>query len=73
MLIDPLAVDDLSPLGAVLADPSIVKIFHAADYDIRCLRRDYGFVVNGLFDTMVSAQQGTPKLTRNKASPISSV
>ena len=37
VLIDPLAGADLSPLKAVLADPSIRKIFHAADYDIRCL------------------------------------
>lgn len=56
VLIDPLAAGDLSPLGALLANPKIVKIFHAADYDIRCLHRDFGFVVNGLFDTMISSQ-----------------
>lgn len=56
VLIDPLAADDLAPLGAVLADPAIVKIFHAADYDIRCLYRDFGFTVSGLFDTMISSQ-----------------
>jgi ribonuclease D len=55
VLVDPLAAD-LTPLGPVLADPAIRKIFHAADYDLRCLRRDFGFVVNGLFDTMISAQ-----------------
>jgi len=56
VLIDPLAADDLTPFGAVLADPAIVKIFHAADYDIRCLYRDFGFTVRGLFDTMISSQ-----------------
>ena len=56
LLIDPLAVDDLSPLGPVLADPAIRKLFHAADYDIRCLNRDFGFEVRGLFDTMIACQ-----------------
>ncbi len=56
VLVDPLAVDDLSPLAAVLADPSVRKIFHAADYDIRCLHRDFGLEIRGLFDTMISCQ-----------------
>ena len=56
VLIDPLAVTDLGPLQPVLADPAIRKIFHAADYDLRSLRRDFGLSVHGLFDTMISAQ-----------------
>ena len=56
VLVDPLEGGDLSPLGEVLAEPAVRKIFHAADYDIRCLRRDYEWQVNGLFDTMVSCQ-----------------
>ena len=56
VLIDPLAGADLAPLGPVLADPAIRKLFHAADYDIRCLNRDFGFVVSGLFDTMIACQ-----------------
>ena len=56
LLIDPLAGGDLSPLGPVLANPAIRKVFHAADYDTRCLHRDYGFTIRGLFDTMVSCQ-----------------
>jgi len=56
VLIDPLADVDLSPLKPVLADPKIRKIFHAADYDIRCLARDFGIEINGLFDTMISCQ-----------------
>ena len=55
VLVDPLSAD-LTSLGPVLADPAIRKIFHAGDYDLRCLRRDFGFIVNGLFDTMISAQ-----------------
>ncbi len=56
LLIDPLADADLSPLKTILADPSIRKIFHAADYDIRCLARDFDVQINGLFDTMISCQ-----------------
>ncbi|BCR03105.1 ribonuclease D [Desulfuromonas versatilis] len=56
VLVDPLAVADLEPLKAVLADPQVRKIFHAADYDIRCLHRDFGIEIRGLFDTMVSCQ-----------------
>jgi len=55
-LIDPLAVADLSPLGAVLADPRIEKTFHDADYDLRVLDRDYGFRAARLFDTRIAAQ-----------------
>jgi len=55
-LIDPLAVTDLSPVGAVLADPGIEKTFHDADYDLRVLDRDYGFRAARLFDTRIAAQ-----------------
>ncbi len=56
VLIDPLAGADLAPLKPVLADPQVRKIFHAADYDIRCLARDFAIEINGLFDTMISSQ-----------------
>lgn len=50
-IIDPLAIDDISPLGEIFADPRITKIFHGADYDVRSLYRDFSFTVNNLFDT----------------------
>ena len=56
VIIDPIAGADLAPLAPLFASDAIRKIFHAADYDLRSLKRDYGFVVNNLFDTMVSAQ-----------------
>jgi ribonuclease D len=56
VLIDPLAATDLSSLQPVFADPGIRKIFHAADYDLRSLKRDFGLSIDGLFDTMISAQ-----------------
>jgi ribonuclease D len=55
-LIDPLALADLSPLGPLLADPQIEKVFHDADYDLRVLDRDYGFRAARLFDTRIAAQ-----------------
>ncbi len=56
VLLDPLPLPHLDPLKEVLADPSIIKIFHAADYDIRSLHRDFDIEINGLFDTMISSQ-----------------
>ncbi|MCU0485745.1 MAG: HRDC domain-containing protein [Anaerolineales bacterium] len=55
-LVDPLALPDLTPLGSVFADPKIEKVFHAADYDLLCLRRDYDFTFANLFDTMLAAR-----------------
>ncbi|MGH7539123.1 MAG: ribonuclease D [Gemmatimonadales bacterium] len=55
-VIDPLALRDLAPLGALLADTKIEKVFHDADYDLRNLDRDYGFRPRRLFDTRIAAQ-----------------
>ena len=55
-LVDPLALPDLSLLAPVFADPKIEKIFHAAEYDLVCLRRDYDFDFANLFDTMLAAR-----------------
>jgi ribonuclease D len=55
-LIDPLAVSDLGPIGELLVDPQVEKVFHDADYDLRVLDRDYGFRAVRLFDTRVAAQ-----------------
>ncbi|MCX6025377.1 MAG: HRDC domain-containing protein [Chloroflexi bacterium] len=56
LLLDPLALPDLSPLGPILADPACEKVFHAAEYDLICLRRDFGFRLAHIFDTMVAAR-----------------
>jgi len=56
ILIDPLSIQDLSPLAPVFADPRIRKVFHGADYDIRSLYRDFGIEVHSLFDTQIAAR-----------------
>jgi len=55
-LVDPLALDDLSALAPFFEDARIEKVFHAAEYDLMCLKRDFDFVFNNLFDTMVAAR-----------------
>lgn len=55
-LVDPLALSDLSPLSYIFSSAKIEKIFHAAEYDIICLKRDFGFKFNHIFDTMVAAR-----------------
>lgn len=55
-LVDPLAFNDLEPLAPLFAAPKIEKIFHAAEYDLLCLRRDFGFEFANIFDTMVAAR-----------------
>jgi len=53
-LIDPLAAMNLAPLFATLQGFEL--IFHAADYDLRLLRKHHGFVPTAIFDTMLAAR-----------------
>jgi ribonuclease D len=55
-LVDPLTITDLNPLGSIFADPHIQKAFHAAEYDLICLKRDFGFRFSNIFDTMLVAR-----------------
>ncbi len=55
-IVDPLRVANVHLLGPLLADPHIEKVFHAAEYDLLCLKRDYDFTVANLFDTMIAAR-----------------
>ena len=55
-LVDPLVLRDLSILAPIFSNPKIEKIFHAAEYDLICLRRDFNFSFANLFDTMQAAR-----------------
>jgi ribonuclease D len=71
-VLDPLALDDLSPLAPIFKSPQIQKIFHAPEYDIICLGRDYGFTFSNIFDTMQAGrilgrkQAGLDRLIEDK-------
>lgn len=55
-IIDPLAISDLSPLSPIFSNPNIEKIFHACEYDLICLKRDFGFTFSNIFDTFTAAR-----------------
>jgi ribonuclease D len=55
VVIDPLALPDLSVLAPLFARRDICKIFHGADYDVRSLYRDFGIGIENLFDTQIAA------------------
>ncbi len=55
-LIDPLAIDDLAPLGALLADKGMEVVIHDADYDLRILAKHHNIRVENVFDTLVAAE-----------------
>jgi ribonuclease D len=55
-IVDPLRVADVAPLASFFNSRSTEKVFHAAEYDILCLARDYQFEFNSIFDTMIAAR-----------------
>jgi ribonuclease D len=55
-VIDPLTLDSLAPLVALLANPAVEKVFHDADYDLRLLYHEFRFSAKRLFDTRIAAQ-----------------
>ena len=55
-IVDPIGLRDLRPLAPFFANPGQQKVFHAAEYDLICLRRDYGFEFTNIFDTMSAAR-----------------
>lgn len=55
-VVDPLRLQDLESLRPVFANPTIEKIFHGADYDVRSLFRDFGIEIAHLFDTQIACK-----------------
>ncbi len=54
VLIDPLAIEDLSPLGRYLAGAEVWM--HGADYDMTMLKRQFGSLPPAVFDTQIGAR-----------------
>ena len=55
VVIDTLALNDLSVLKTIFSDKKTCKIFHGSDYDVRSLFRDFSIIISNLFDTQVAA------------------
>jgi ribonuclease D len=56
VIVDPLAGNDPSPLGRVMANPSVRKVLHGADFDITSLKRDFAWTFQNVFDTVLAAK-----------------
>lgn len=54
-IVDPLAIDDLSPLKELLTDPKVVKVFHAGSQDLEIFYRIFGVATAPVFDSQVAA------------------
>lgn len=54
-IVDPLALDP-RPMGELLANPAIEKVLHAAEYDVVSMKRDYGFKIENMFDTLIASK-----------------
>jgi ribonuclease D len=53
--VDVLAVG-LGPLAHVLGDPARELVLHAAEYDVLCLKREWGITLGHIFDTHAAAK-----------------
>lgn len=54
-LIDILAIDDLSPLTALMDNPDVLKVFHAPDQDLEVFSHRLGITPSPIFDTQIAA------------------
>jgi ribonuclease D len=54
-IVDPLGKVDLAPLLEVLADESVLKIFHAGSQDLEIFYRLAGHAATPVFDTQIAA------------------
>jgi ribonuclease D len=53
-LLDAINLPDLTPLDDLMSDVKKEKVFHGAEYDVICLKRDFNFNIKNLFDTRVA-------------------
>ena len=54
-IVDPLAIDDLSPLCDLLGDPAVTKVLHAGSQDLEIFYRICGLAAAPVFDTQIAA------------------
>lgn len=54
VLIDPLAIEDLAPLGDYLAEATVWM--HGADYDMTMFKREFGKLPAVVYDTQIGAR-----------------
>lgn len=55
VLIDPLSIDDFSPLNAVLTSPDVVKVLHSCSEDLETFWHSLGVMLEPVFDTQFAA------------------
>lgn len=55
-IVDPFSDINLAPLGDIMADEHVEKVFHAAEYDLILMSREHSWTVSNLFDTMWAAR-----------------
>ncbi|WP_189408143.1 ribonuclease D [Alteromonas halophila] len=55
VLIDPLAIDDMAPMVALLSDTSTIKVLHACSEDLEAFNSALGVIPEPVFDTQFAA------------------
>ena len=53
--IDPILIEDLSPLARIFADERVTKVFHACGQDLEVILDGMGVMCASVFDTQVAA------------------
>ena len=54
-LLDPLAINDMTPFASILTDTSIVKVLHSCSEDLEVFKRLLSVVPAPLFDTQLAS------------------
>lgn len=55
-ILDTITLREVEALGTLFADLRVEKVFHAAEYDIMAMKRDFHFEFANIFDTMIAAR-----------------
>ncbi|MCP3968115.1 MAG: ribonuclease D [Lentisphaerae bacterium] len=66
-LIDPLSIEDLTPLGELIANPDVIKILHDAQQDLTILKKATGASPQNVFDTRLAYGFCSPRSTLSLA------